>query len=259
MLGPSPCAGLAGNTGTESWCSPCCPSGRSHGGVIVSPPDLPMPQPSERRDPDPSRMQMPQGNPLLLSHTLQELLARDSVQVELIPEKKGLFLKHVEYEVSSQVTVCGAGLQGTQVGGGEPGCPVSRGGSACPRRPSCADAAAWGLLGQVPNGGAHPTHFFYVCNSTFFKKDVFIFRGGEGREEEMERNPGEGEVRRWVSPRAPPTGDPACSPGLRPDWERNRQPLGLQAGAGPLSRSSQGVLDAASSPSSWGSFRAQHS
>ncbi|MBZ3881842.1 Sorting nexin-8 [Sciurus carolinensis] len=47
-------------------------------------------------------MQMPQGNPLLLSCTLQELLARDTVQVELIPEKKGLFLKHVEYEVSSQ-------------------------------------------------------------------------------------------------------------------------------------------------------------
>lgn len=49
-------------------------------------------------------MQVPQGNPLLLSHTLQELLARDTVQVELIPQKKGLFLKHVEYEVSSQVT-----------------------------------------------------------------------------------------------------------------------------------------------------------
>lgn len=46
---------------------------------------------------------MPQGNPLLLSCTLQELLARDTVQVELIPGKKGLFLKHVEYEVSSQV------------------------------------------------------------------------------------------------------------------------------------------------------------
>ncbi|XP_048641300.1 sorting nexin-8 isoform X6 [Marmota marmota marmota] len=59
-------------------------------------------QVTDRRDPDPSRMQMPQGNPLLLSYTLQELLARDTVQVELIPEKKGLFLKHVEYEVSSQ-------------------------------------------------------------------------------------------------------------------------------------------------------------
>lgn len=64
----------------------------------------PVPQVTDRRDPDPSRMQMPQGNPLLLSYTLQELLARDTVQVELIPEKKGLFLKHVEYEVSSQVT-----------------------------------------------------------------------------------------------------------------------------------------------------------
>ncbi|XP_069425746.1 sorting nexin-8 isoform X12 [Ovis canadensis] len=47
-------------------------------------------------------MQVPPGNPLLLSLTLQELLARDAVQVELVPEKKGLFLKHVEYEVSSQ-------------------------------------------------------------------------------------------------------------------------------------------------------------
>lgn len=54
-------------------------------------------------------MQVPPGNPLLLSLTLQELLARDAVQVELVPEKKGLFLKHVEYEVSSQVPA-GVGL-----------------------------------------------------------------------------------------------------------------------------------------------------
>ncbi|KAF3823335.1 hypothetical protein GH733_010771 [Mirounga leonina] len=32
----------------------------------------------------------------------QELLAKDTEQLELIPEKKGLFLKHVEYEVSRQ-------------------------------------------------------------------------------------------------------------------------------------------------------------
>lgn len=57
-------------------------------------------------------MQTPQGNPLLLSHTLQELLSKDSVQVELIPEKKGLFLKHVEYEVSSKVMWKGFGLAG---------------------------------------------------------------------------------------------------------------------------------------------------
>ncbi|XP_043567747.1 sorting nexin-8-like [Chiloscyllium plagiosum] len=42
------------------------------------------------------------GNPILLSMTLQDLLHVDTVQVELIPEKKGLFLKHVEYELSSQ-------------------------------------------------------------------------------------------------------------------------------------------------------------
>ncbi|XP_077763679.1 sorting nexin-8 isoform X4 [Canis aureus] len=74
---------------------------------------LPTPQISERRDPYPNRMQMPQGNPLLLSYTLQELLARDTVQVELIPEKKGLFLKHVEYEVSSQGGRSAQGVKGS--------------------------------------------------------------------------------------------------------------------------------------------------
>lgn len=39
---------------------------------------------------------------LRVSQTLDRLLALDTVQVELIPEKKGLFLKHVEYQVSSQ-------------------------------------------------------------------------------------------------------------------------------------------------------------
>uniref|UniRef100_A0A2K5RFD8 PX domain-containing protein n=1 Tax=Cebus imitator TaxID=2715852 RepID=A0A2K5RFD8_CEBIM len=69
--------------------------------------DLPMPQAVEpqaivQRAPAPSGMQMLQGNPLLLSHSLQELLAREvEVETELIPEKKGLFLKHVVYEVSS--------------------------------------------------------------------------------------------------------------------------------------------------------------
>ncbi|MBN3271548.1 SNX8 protein, partial [Polyodon spathula] len=48
------------------------------------------------------RMQPPSGNPLLLSQTLAELLDIDTVQVALIPEKKGLFLKHVEYEITSQ-------------------------------------------------------------------------------------------------------------------------------------------------------------
>ncbi|MGH0140488.1 UNVERIFIED_CONTAM: hypothetical protein FKN15_017610, partial [Acipenser sinensis] len=48
------------------------------------------------------RMQPASRNPLLLSQTLAELLDIDTVQVELIPEKKGLFLKHVEYEITSQ-------------------------------------------------------------------------------------------------------------------------------------------------------------
>lgn len=55
------------------------------------------------KDPDETPMQPPPGNPLVLPHTLQDLLGKDTVQVELIPEKKGLFLKHVEYEVSSKV------------------------------------------------------------------------------------------------------------------------------------------------------------
>ncbi|XP_072453816.1 sorting nexin-8 isoform X2 [Notamacropus eugenii] len=67
----------------------------------LGPADLPKPQVIEQREPASFRMQVTQGNPLLLPHTLSELLARDTVQVELIPEKKGLFLKHVEYEVSS--------------------------------------------------------------------------------------------------------------------------------------------------------------
>lgn len=72
--------------------------------------DLAKPPVNEPREPEQFLMQTPQGNPLLLSHTLQELLSKDSVQVELIPEKKGLFLKHVEYEVSSKVTWTSFGL-----------------------------------------------------------------------------------------------------------------------------------------------------
>ncbi|NXX71420.1 SNX8 protein, partial [Spizella passerina] len=68
--------------------------------------DLAKPPVNEPREAEQFLMQTPQGNPLLLSHTLQELLSKDSVQVELIPEKKGLFLKHVEYEVSSKRFKC---------------------------------------------------------------------------------------------------------------------------------------------------------
>lgn len=97
--GQSPCAEPAQDRGRPHFLSSCL-----YLSPTLSPSDPRTSQVTERRDLDPGRMQMPQGNPLLLSYTLQELLARDTVQVELIPEKKGLFLKHVEYEVSSQVT-----------------------------------------------------------------------------------------------------------------------------------------------------------
>lgn len=56
----------------------------------------------EQGDEGPLKMQVSQGNPLMLSHTLQQLVGQDMVKVELVPEKKGMFIKHVEYEVSSQ-------------------------------------------------------------------------------------------------------------------------------------------------------------
>lgn len=49
-------------------------------------------------------MQSVQESPLILSVTLAELLKKDTVKVDLIPEKKGLFLKHVEYQVTSEVS-----------------------------------------------------------------------------------------------------------------------------------------------------------
>lgn len=64
--------------------------------------ELPKPQLGESKNLQALRMQPAQENPLLVSQTLNKLLARDTVQVELIPEKKGLFLKHVEYQITSQ-------------------------------------------------------------------------------------------------------------------------------------------------------------
>ncbi|XP_022102446.1 sorting nexin-8-like isoform X2 [Acanthaster planci] len=41
-------------------------------------------------------------NPNVLSYTYKDLVALDSVTIDLVPEKKGLLLKHVEYEVKSE-------------------------------------------------------------------------------------------------------------------------------------------------------------
>ncbi|KPP69870.1 sorting nexin-8-like [Scleropages formosus] len=48
------------------------------------------------------RVRLAQESPLMLSLTLANLLEHDVVQLEIIPEKKGLFLKHVEYQMTSQ-------------------------------------------------------------------------------------------------------------------------------------------------------------
>ncbi|XP_021413456.2 sorting nexin-8 [Oncorhynchus mykiss] len=64
--------------------------------------EFPKPQLGEFKDLQTLRMQPTQESPLTVPQTLGKLLARDTVQVELIPEKKGLFLKHVEYQITSQ-------------------------------------------------------------------------------------------------------------------------------------------------------------
>ncbi len=43
-------------------------------------------------------------SPNVLGFTHQELCELDSIKVELMPEKKGLILRHVEYEVTSKVS-----------------------------------------------------------------------------------------------------------------------------------------------------------
>ncbi|TNN68098.1 Sorting nexin-8 [Liparis tanakae] len=60
--------------------------------------ELPKPELGEPRELKALRMQPAQEDVLTMSQTLDKLLVRDAVQVELIPEKKGLFLKHVEYQ-----------------------------------------------------------------------------------------------------------------------------------------------------------------
>ena len=73
--------------------------------LVVCSTELPKPQLGEPRDLRALRMQPAQEDVLTVSQTLDKLLARDTVQVELIPEKKGLFLKHVEYQVISQARI----------------------------------------------------------------------------------------------------------------------------------------------------------
>ena len=62
---------------------------------------------------------------------------------------------------------------------------------------------------------------------TFFSQRFYVFIFRE-RGEEGER---EGEKHQCVVvSHAPPTGDLARNPGMRPDWKSNWPPFGLQAG-----------------------------
>ena len=63
---------------------------------------------------------------------------------------------------------------------------------------------------------------------------LFIFERGEGREKEGEKH------HCVVASHVAPTGDPACSPGMCPDWESNQRLFGLQPVVNPLSYTSQG-------------------
>ncbi|KAL6262228.1 sorting nexin-8-like isoform X1 [Pogonomyrmex barbatus] len=42
------------------------------------------------------------GNPAKLSHTYSDICNLDTIEVNLVPEKKGIFLKHVEYQITSK-------------------------------------------------------------------------------------------------------------------------------------------------------------
>lgn len=53
-----------------------------------------------------------QNNPSTLGYKYNELHELDSIKVDLVPEKKGVILKHVEYNVASQVGYIAASQTG---------------------------------------------------------------------------------------------------------------------------------------------------
>ena len=62
------------------------------------------------------------------------------------------------------------------------------------------------------------------CFCNFFKDFIFFTERQKGREKEKETS-------LCGHLLQAPTGDPACNPGMCPDWESNQQPFDLQAGA----------------------------
>ncbi|XP_053349285.1 sorting nexin-8a [Clarias gariepinus] len=64
--------------------------------------EFPKPQLGDPKELQALRLQPVRENPLFMSLSLANLLGKDTIKVELIPEKKGLFLKHVEYQITSE-------------------------------------------------------------------------------------------------------------------------------------------------------------
>jgi len=65
-------------------------------------------------------------SPNALCYSFADLCDLDTVTVALVPEKKGLILKHVEYEVSSQVDVVCTCVCGLIACGGQVHCVYLR-------------------------------------------------------------------------------------------------------------------------------------
>ena len=99
-----------------------------------------------------------------------------------------------------------------------------------------------GTQSTEPHQPGQSSAFWILFSScSFFFKILFIFileRGG-GQEKEKERNIDMREIHQLVASCTPSTGDLACTPGMCPDWELNRQTFGSQA-LNPLSHTSQG-------------------
>ena len=76
-----------------------------------------------------------------------------------------------------------------------------------------------------------------VITHSLFKIFYLFFKG---KEREGEREGEEHEC--VVDSRAPPTGGPACNPGMCPDWESKLDPLVLRLPLRPLSHTNQVLL-----------------
>ena len=75
----------------------------------------------------------------------------------------------------------------------------------------------------------------------FFKKRLLTFRG-EGRENERKRNITVWEIHWLADSCTPPSWDPACNPGMWPDWELDWRPFHLQAGTQPTEPHQPGLI-----------------